>query len=73
MIGETDEMGGMPLDPIPYLVKYQIVVSNSIEDLESKVNDLIGKGWFPSGSLVSRGIVLLQTMVLYSDPGRGSS
>lgn len=34
-------------------LEYTVVVTTSIEDLETEVNDLLSKGWKPQGGLSS--------------------
>ena len=36
------------------IARYKLVVGHSVEEVEQKVNDLIGKGWQPYGYLVLR-------------------
>ena len=52
------------------IVEYAVITGKDSEDLTTKVNEKLIKGWRPRGNLVVHGDQLLQPIVRSGKPGK---
>ena len=48
--------------------RYLLISHSEVSIVEERINFLMGKGWEPSGALISHGHLLVQTMVRMAQP-----